>query len=468
MQLKCRMILWVHAALVLLYAGGCRAQHGAKEARPVTYFIDQQQGSDANSGTSQTAAWRSLQNIKQGLLHPGDSLRFKRGSAFTGPLYIYDSGTGDNPVVLADYGDPALPAPSFTNPVFTQGNYGNCIRIKGSYVIVENLYFHHTSAYVRGTYTPASGWDTTVWEMGALYIDKEAQHCIVRNNEIEDCVVGIKSYGPYARIRNNYIHDCNRVLKEWGWGPLGIWLGADNQEASYNRVFNYTATDPRINWGPDGVGGGVDGGAFEIDDARYPKHNISIHHNYTRDCQGFLEVTWTDIGQNPSYRGFSIHHNVSDDYQQFIALWRGAECVIENNTIIRRKKNVNDWGVFNITQDNSANKIRNNIIVTEMDIPVFNTGLRAPREPRSVIANNLYYAASGSLVMANEGPGTAPVYGNPLFVNYNSATRAADFAIRPGSPAANKGLNAGYPADFTGIAIPKGSGPDIGAFELDE
>jgi len=468
MRLQLSFILLLQAGLVLLLTGSCRAQHPVADRHSTTYFIDSQQGNDASGGTSESTAWKSLGNIKQGVLLPGDSIRFKRGSAFTGPLYIYDAGEQDHPIVLTDYGSPSLPAPSFTNPVFALGNYGNCIRVKGSFVIVENLYFHHTSAYVRGSYTPSSGWDVTVWEMGAIYIDKEAQHCIVRNNEIEDCVVGIKSYGKYAQIRNNYIHDCNRVLKEWGWGPLGIWLGGDDQEACYNRVFNYSATDPRINWGPDGVGGGVDGGAFEIDDARYPKYNISIHHNYTRDCQGFLEVTWTDIGQNPTYKGFSIHHNVSDDYQQFIAMWRGAQCVIENNTIIRRKKNVNDWGVFNITQDNSQNRIRNNIIVVEKDIPIFNTGLQAPRTPRNIIENNLYYAASGSLVTGNEGPGITPVYGNPLFVNYAGATRAEDFGIRSGSPAANSGLTTGYVIDFIGTAIPKGNAPDIGAFELVE
>src|SRR5690606_18782316 len=113
-------------------------------------------------------------------------------------------------------------------------------------------------------------------------------NCVVRNNEFFDCGVGIKSYGEQAVIEGNYLHDCNRVLKKWTWCPIGIWLGTDHQEVRYNRIFNYSAVDPRINWGPDSYGGGADGGAIEIDDARYPKQNISIHHNYSRDCQGFI------------------------------------------------------------------------------------------------------------------------------------------------------------------------------------
>lgn len=442
-----------------------RAQVLSSPHVAVTYYVDGENGKDQNSGTSENTPWQSLSKVEQTALKPGDAVKFKRGSCYTGPLYIRYSGDADHPILVSDYGDASRPAPCFTNPVFTEGNYGNCIRIRGSYVTVENFHCKNTSAYIRGAYTPSSGWDTTVWEMGAIYIDKNAAHCIVRNNEMENCIVGIKSYGPFARIEHNYVHDCNRVLKEWGWGPIGIWFGADHQEAAYNRIFNYRAEDPRIAWG-QGIGGGADGGAFEIDDARYDKSNISIHHNYTRDCQGFLEVTWTDIRQHPVYKGFEIHHNISDDYQQFIALWQGADCKFDNNTIIRRKKNANDWGVFNIAGENTQNRIRNNLIVTELDIQIFNAGLQTPAHPHNIIENNLYFAASGALTIGLEGPGNGAVYGNPLFKNYTSASQPEDFALQPGSNAIDKGQQIGYTTDFFDKPV-KGL-PDIGAIEKSE
>ena len=303
-----------------------------------------------------------------------------------------------------------------------------------------------------------------MWETGAIYIDKEAKHCIVRNNEIFDCVAGIKSYGYNTIIEYNFIHDCNRVLGEWNWGPIGIWLGADFQEVRFNRIFNYSAVDPRIRW-KSGIGGGADGGAMEIDDARYDKSHISIHHNYTRDCQGFLEVTWTDVKQHPDYRNFKIHHNISDDYQQFIALWAGKECEIDNNTIIRRKVNVNDWGVFNITEGNSKNKIRNNIIVTEKNIRIFNTGLNGDHYPKNIIRNNLFFAAADTINMGKEGPGDSPFTGNPAFLNYSSAAKPADFSILSSSEAIDRGQSLGYPFDFIQTTIPTGNGADIGAYE---
>ena len=426
-----------------------------------TYFIDSQNGNDAHSGTSKAMPWKSLSKVENAKLLPGDSVRFKRGSTFTGPLVINISGSKSKYIILTDYGDSQDPAPSFTNPIFEQGNFGNCIRIKGDYVEVSNLYFHHTSAYKAGNYQ-TDGW--TTWEMGAIYIDKGAENCIVRNNEMFDCLVGIKSYGKNSIIENNYVHDCNRILAEWNWGPIGIWLGADYQEVRYNRIINISAVDPHIDWG-NGTGG-ADGGAFEIDDARNEKTHISIHHNYTRECQGFLEVTWKDVLSNPKYENFHIHHNVSDDYQQFIALWRGANCKIENNTIIRRRQNPCNWGVFNITQSNSKNVIKNNIVIVEGDTRIFNVGLGSNNPiPSSIIENNLFFAASGVLDIGKEGPGLSPVYGDPKFVNYVTGNKADDFALQAGSPAINKGLDLGYLKDFVGTAIPQFSTPDIGAFE---
>ncbi len=456
-----RSILMVVLFLISC-SGNKLTENEIKNRTAKSYYIDAHTGNDNNEGTSVNSPWRSLNKLSKQKLFPGDSVKFKKGSSFTGPLFINYSGTKGAPIVLTAYGASGK-APAFTNPVFAQDNFGNCIRIKGSYVIVENLFFHNTAAYRPGNYkTPDGGWEA--WEMGAVYIDKNAQYCIVRNNEFEDCVVGIKSYGHYAVIEKNLVRDCNRILKEWDWGPIGIWLGADHQEVRYNSVINYRAEDPGIHW-KSGTGGGADGGAFEVDDARFDKSDIHIHHNYTRDCQGFMEVTWTDVKQHPEYRNFRIHHNISDDYQQFLAIWQGENFDIDHNTIVRRKVNANDWGVFNITENNAKNKIRNNIIITEKNIQIFNTGLNGNHTPNNIIYNNLYYAASGNLVIGKEGPGNDAVMADPLLVNYRDASAPQHYKIKEGSPAVNKGAALGYSGDFNNIATPAGRKPAVGAFE---
>lgn len=430
-----------------------------------TYFVDSQSGNDYNNGFSEKTAWKSLEKLQNLQLNPGDEIRFKRGSKFMGEFTVRSSGTSANPILISDYGNEASPAPSFSNFEFNQakGIYGNCIRIYGQYIIVENLYFHHTVAELPGT----TGSFETMWQLGAVYLDYKSSHCIVRNNEFYDCGVGIKSNGSHIVIAHNYLHDCNRVLKEWSWGPLAIWLGGDYQEVKYNKIINYSAVDSRITWGPNSYGGGADGGAIEVDDARTDKAHISIHHNFSKDCQGFLEVTWTDVKQNPAYRNFSIHHNISDDYQQFVALWRGASFKIDNNTIIRRKKNANDWGVFNITQDKAKNKIRNNIIITEKDIPVFNFGKEGRANPQNIIENNLYYAASDSLVTGMAKPGKKYQIVKPKFKNY-PGTVAEDYKLTLNSPAIDNGILLNYKIDFENNPIPSGNAPDLGAYEFQE
>jgi len=448
-----------------LTLAGCESERSKNEPQEKsTYFIDSLNGNDSYDGLSESAAWKSIEKINSLELNPGDKVFFKRGSEFSATIIINDSGSLEGPIILTDYGDDQLPPPSFTNPVFDSENknYGNCIRIKGSYVIVENLYCHHTVAELPSNV----GSFLTMWELGTIYIDKGAEHCIVRNNELFDCGVGIKSYGHFSTIENNYIHDCNRVLKQWSWGPIGIWLGADYQEVCYNRIKNYSAVNPNITWGPDSYGGGADGGAIEIDDARYDKSHIHIHHNYSSHCQGFIEVTWTDVEQHPAYENFSIHHNVSDDFQQFIALWQGKNCRIENNTIIRRKVNANDWGVFNITQFESKNLIRNNIVVTENDVIIFNLGKNGTAKPDNIIENNLYWAASGELKMGLEGPGEPAIIADPLFLNYESGELATDFSLTQNSPAIDMGMDLGYQTDFNKTEIPQSEKPDLGAFEF--
>ena len=426
------------------------------------YYVDSEKGDDENSGIDPNRALKSITRLQDFRLQPGDTVFFKRGSSFDGLYRVLDSGEPGRNIVFTSYGDSSIPAPAFTNQTFEQDNFGNCFRISGDHILIEGLLFQHTPAFKEGNYD-ADGFDT--WEMGAVHIDKTAAYCTVRRNEFFDCVAAIRSNGTHIRISENYIHDCNRVLKKWSWGPIGIWLGNDFQEVCYNRIFNYRAENPNIEW-PNGTGGGADGGAFEIDDARNDKSNIAIHHNYTRDCQGFLEVTWSDVKALPEYRDFNIHHNISDDYQQFIALWRGAHCRIDNNTIIRRKVNANDWGVFNITQPHSGNLIRNNIIVVEKNIVVFNTGLKHSSEPGSLICHNLYYAASGELIMGKEGPGVNPVFGDPALTNYSNPANAEDYEVTEEGKGIDRGMSLGYMTDFRGNDIPFGNAPDIGAFEF--
>lgn len=422
----------------------------------VTYYIDSNGGNDANDGLSDVTAWQSVARVQNTLLNPGDFVRFKRGSGYTVPFFVNFSGTSTAYITISDYGDAAAPAPAFTNPVFAQDNFGNCIRINGDYVIVEHLYFHNTAMYVDGNYYSSDGgW--IVWEMGAINIARGSDYCIIRNNEFYDCVAGIRSRGKFANIQYNYIHDCNRPMKQWNWGPLGIWMGQDFQTCTGNTIVNMQVVDSD----PSHFANGVGGGAFEIDDGRYNKYNIVLTDNFTRGNCGFLEAVFDDVTPAPLYKDWKIKFNVSDDYQAFVKLRFAQNCAVDNNTVLRRKINSNELGVFLLKGNGTANKFRNNIIMTKYNVEVFN--VVGSYTPGSIIQNNHYYAV-GTLVMGNEGPGASPTYGDAKFANI-TGTNAIDFSILATSPAKNTGLNLGYSYDFSGYPLYYGSAPDRGAFE---
>lgn len=71
----------------------------------VSYFIDADGGSDGNSGTSPGSAWASLNKASSRNFQPGDQILLQCGDTFSGKLQLQnDSGTAQNPIVVASYG----------------------------------------------------------------------------------------------------------------------------------------------------------------------------------------------------------------------------------------------------------------------------------------------------------------------------------------------------------------------------
>ena len=93
----------------------------------------------------------------------------------------------------------------------------------------------------------------------------------------------------------------------------------------------------------------------------------------------------------------------------------------------------------------------------------------APTASRVSFSNNLYFSAGkgpsgcnysvGSIKVASDAKG---VNGNPNFVGPS----ALNFHLTAGSPAIDAGMNTGVATDFDGVVRPQGSAFDIGAFEF--
>jgi len=394
-------------------------------------------GDDSNPGTLQKP-WKTVHKVNEGEFQPGDIIHFERGSKFTGGLFIDDSGNAENPIIFKAYG-------TGMSPLLMNRNHdilnGNVIQVGGSHIIIDGFYFRDGLPA-----SPQKG--VGARRSGVIFINEGANYNTIRNCEIENCPMGIQVYGEHCLITQNYIHDCNIFLSYPMWGPVGIMVATSHNEISYNHISNYYA-----------LGGafGADGGALEIDESSIPKENISIHHNYSVDNEGFLEIISGDI------KNVHVHHNISEDYQDFIFFWGGTDCIVEHNTVLSTKpKNSRVHVVFSFNTDNSV-IVRNNIFVLANGLQVFaGDSVYQANKYDQPHYNNIYFCIDGSVKDPVAKPlGKGELIDDPLFLDFNKR----DLHLNPGSPAVDAGAMNDNQSDFEGNTIPYGNAPDIGAYE---
>jgi len=74
-----------------------------------TYYVDATSGSDSNSGTSKSTAWKSIAKVNQTSFAPGDRILFKRNEIWREELRVTSSGEQGQPIVLDAYASGAPP-----------------------------------------------------------------------------------------------------------------------------------------------------------------------------------------------------------------------------------------------------------------------------------------------------------------------------------------------------------------------
>jgi hypothetical protein len=268
MQVK-NMKIKSPAAAVLaafLMVGGLIAGAAAPASAAGTTYYVSAAGSDSNSGTVSTSAWKTLSKVNQAVLKPGDTVRFRRGDTFTGGVVTAQSGTSTAPITLNSYG-------TGNAPIVTGGKSGNCIRINGSYTTVEGL---------------------RAVACGYAGISITGDRNTVRNSSASNNAVGLKvgsgsDYGNYTgnSLTNNNVMNVNTPGTNCGTsvavncsddsGAFGVLINGSDNEFSGNTVSGSTGKSYDYN---------QDGGAFEI----YNGNRNNIHHNVSLDNNNFSEL----------------------------------------------------------------------------------------------------------------------------------------------------------------------------------
>lgn len=410
------------------------------------YVNSNARNADDTGPGSKGRPWKSLAPLDAHTFCAGEHIYFARGSSYHGGFLVKESGSATQPITLTGYGNGT--APDFTNPDFNVVN-GNVIQVKGSYIIIDGLFFHD------GTQSPTTK-NEDVLHVADVFIAKGADHNVIRNSEVKNSPVGFHICGQFNLITHNYLHDTNRYLAGANWGPIAILVSNANNEISYNRITNYVS-----------VGGtyGADGGALEFDPRLYgePIHDVKVHHNYSYGNEGFLESTRSD--NQPTGKVW-VAYNISDDYQEFILLWQGHDWRIENNTVIRvlLKNSVTDV-VFTFRE--SGNTVWNNIFVVSAGRKVFSDNGTKVYGMANWAGQthfcNLYFSADrGQPDPIGVPLGRGEKIADPRFVDFANL----DLHLKSDSPAIDGGDPNDFSADFDGNHVPQGKAPDLGVYEF--
>jgi len=422
------------------------------------YYVDSNEGSDSNAGTSVHQAWATLKWVHQLKMQAGDSLFFKNGSVYNQPLELHLVGEEGKIIFVGSYGEANANRPIFNgqgqkqfgllleNPAYCEvhdleitnsGKKRKAYRL-GVYIKAKNCGVRHSVKIenlkvrdVNGSLVKQKGAGGGIyWENSGDSIQTCFDGLVIKDCHVLNCGRnGIYSGGYAGRdkwfpslnvhivgnliegvpgdgivpigcdgavIEYNVMRDCPDILSN-AEAAAGIWpWSCDNTIIQYNEVSGHNAK-----W---------DGQGFDAD---YNCQGTVIQYNYSRDNAGGFLLICND--------GYSLGKN-----------WNKGT----TGTIIRYNISVNDglrkypttqagWftPTIHITGPVEDTQIKNNLLVLdERDadttdyriIKMGNWGNKWPQQTQ--ISNNIFLTQKGVEGIFEWGKDQNTIFSNNLFI----------------------------------------------------
>jgi hypothetical protein len=196
-----------------------------------------------------------------------------------------------------------------------------------------------------------------------------------------------------------------------------------------------------------------------IDSYKSALNNVEFYSNTVYNCSSGLNVACEEGGTNTDVKVYNnlIYNCPRVGIRLAGYLSDGAmfNIFVYNNTVYNCGFGGGSWENCGLLVE--ANNILNKNFVVRNNIFSGNKiQMKSKNQAWLTLNNNLIFGANDA-----SGTGTNTIIGDPLFVD----ATAKDFKLKAGSPAINKAVGTPMPLfDFTNF--PRGSSPDLGAFEF--
>ena len=398
------------------------------------YYVDCNAGNDNANGTSSGTAWKSVRKANTATLKAGESLLFKRGCTFQGPLNATWRGTSSNPVFIGTYGDGAAPMIRNGSPA--------TVSISGVSQVIDGL---EVSADQPGSFSGARKCSGTAqgWRIGFEF-NAQSNGNTVQRAKASGLTAGIRFGGGSKNRAIANILTGNTVMSQNtpdngdnDSGAWGVLVNADNNEIAFNTFGGNTACSEDY---------GIEGASVEV----FQASGNLVHHNVSIN-----DSTFTELGGTPERPA----QNNAFAFNLYAPIKSGGELLVLRG---RQSK----WGgnpgtkFYNNTAyqvsvgiacadgcDSSILSARNNIIWSRDGASKGALWASGPFDE----GNNFFWRGDGKPSVAVDGgrlAATSKVV-NPKFVDVNNL----DFRVSPESPAINAGAYAKGNADTAKLGI---------------
>lgn len=457
--LKCSKLL-LGACLVVLTA--TLVIGDVAYADNTTYYVDAVSGNDANSGTSTTRPWRTINKANALDLAPGDKLLFKGGQTLSGNLRLgaEDYGSATNPVNVGSYGSGRATIRAGTGTGIRIYNAGgievsNLVvsgagRTAGNTVSGVLIYTDRGGAtkfaHVRVANVEVYGFgDAGVLLLAAPSDGTKSGFRNVRITDVsahDNADAGIESYGRWSSTASGWAHEdvyiarCrtynnlgipnkgnhsgngivlgdvngatiersvaynNGANNNAGVGPVGIWAWDSNRVTiQYNESYNNKTST-------------ADGGGFDLDGG---VTNSVMQYNYSHNNAGPGYLLAQFDGARP-FSNNVVRYNISENdvrkgsYYGAIHFWNDdyynggiRDTEVYHNTIYLSPQSGTAPKAVTIDGPTTNTHLRNNIFVTTGGVPLVDIAAWSASQQSGLLFQGNDYWSSGSQFRIKHG-----------------------------------------------------------------